>query len=358
MAIDVFLLHFSPMLNQFLPTRKVLQKIFLNEGIHQRLGEILEKLCLDGAGAGSPALQEQRVDVKEERKVELKYVDKIFELLGHLVQAASLSTKVEFSVVVEASLVKIVRGGIERKDLSESTIAGKATRRFLKLIAQLTFGMHTSDLNQMTLFQRRAGDHGPGGESQVMKCLVDILRLYAHSLEGQADPTASTQATEQQQAQNSSQLTLIYDTLKLLSNLCSYSSDLCKQASSAGIHEVLDPLTRHILNLSPPLSLTKSLKLLTHLLSLFRNVHANEDALSKSNILLQPSLFAQLLKFAYSHLFQILGKGNNQNISNLNGNQKVLEKLNLLHQICDNSCYLGLQFGKNPGAQIQNEEWS
>jgi len=47
MAIDVFLLHFSPMLNQFLPTRKVLQKIFLNERIHLKLGVILEKLCLD-----------------------------------------------------------------------------------------------------------------------------------------------------------------------------------------------------------------------------------------------------------------------------------------------------------------------
>jgi hypothetical protein len=119
----------------------------LNECIHERLGEILEKLCLDGEeGAGSQALLEQRVEIKEERKVELKYVDKIFELLGHLVQAASLNTKAAFSVVVEASLVKIVRKGIERKDLSESTIAGKATRRFLKLIALLTFGMHASDL--------------------------------------------------------------------------------------------------------------------------------------------------------------------------------------------------------------------
>ena len=143
-----------------------------------------------------------------------------------------------------------------------------------------------------------------------------------------------------------------------MSNLCSYSSDLCKQASSSAIHEVLDPLARSILNLSPPLSLTKSLKLLTHLLSLFRNVHTNEDAPNKSNIVLLPSLFMQFLKFAYGHLFQILGKSNNQNISNLHSNPKVLEKLNLLHQICDNSCYLGLQFGKISGAPIQNDDWS
>lgn len=219
MAIDVFLLHFSPMLNQFLPTRRVLQSIFLNEGIHERLGEILGKLCTDG---GAATTAETRIEVKEERKVELKYVDKIFELLGHLVQAAPLSTKAAFSVVVESSLVQIVRRGIDRKDLSESRIEGKATRRFLKLIAQLTFGMHASDLKQSTLFKPRADERGPGAESQVMKCLVDILRLHAQSLDTHKGQRAEAQASEQQ-AQQSSQLTLIYDTLKLLSNLCSYS---------------------------------------------------------------------------------------------------------------------------------------
>ena len=73
-------------------------------------------------------------DLAEEKQVEAKYVDKVFELLGYLIHGTTFQNKIDFSTVIEKSLVKIVQGGIDRNDLSETTIAGKATRRLLKLV--------------------------------------------------------------------------------------------------------------------------------------------------------------------------------------------------------------------------------
>lgn len=42
MAIDVYLLHFNPLLQNYLPSKSVLQEIFLNEGLHIKLITILE----------------------------------------------------------------------------------------------------------------------------------------------------------------------------------------------------------------------------------------------------------------------------------------------------------------------------
>ena len=107
--------------------------------------------------------------------------------MGQMVQGASLQTKIAFSSVFDASLVKIIRASIERRNLSETSVAGKATRRFVKLIAQLTFGMHAGDLKQMTLFQRQDGVPAPGSECQVIKCLVDILKLSGQSIDKSKD---------------------------------------------------------------------------------------------------------------------------------------------------------------------------
>lgn len=49
------------------------------------------------------------------------------------------------------------------------------------------------------------------------------------------------------------------------------------------------------------------------------------------------------MKFSYSHLHQILGKSNPQNnYPNSSSNPKVFEKINLLHQICNQTLHLGL----------------
>ena len=88
----MFLLHFSPMLNHCLPTRKVLQSIFLKENIHTKLGLILEKLCQDDQDTALRGDSQQflRTDHIEEKKVEAKYVDKVFELLGYLIHGTTL----------------------------------------------------------------------------------------------------------------------------------------------------------------------------------------------------------------------------------------------------------------------------
>ena len=63
-----------------------------------------------------------------------------------------MQNKIEFCSVIDQSLVKIVRLGGDRKDVIDSAIFGKATRRLLKLITQLIIGVPKDAISLLPIF--------------------------------------------------------------------------------------------------------------------------------------------------------------------------------------------------------------
>lgn len=49
----------------------------------------------------------------------MKYIDKIFELMGSMIQGAGLGTKRIFATITDWCLLKIVKAGLNKKSLSE-----------------------------------------------------------------------------------------------------------------------------------------------------------------------------------------------------------------------------------------------
>ena len=86
MAIDVFLLHFSQLIQSVLLPQAELSLIFIRESVSDKLAKIIPKLI--------ESIHKSQVD-SEEYLIAQKYIDKTFELLQHL-QNGNDEVKMQF----------------------------------------------------------------------------------------------------------------------------------------------------------------------------------------------------------------------------------------------------------------------
>ena len=102
----------------------------------------------------------------------------------------------------------------------------------------------------------------------VLPCLVEILKFFFDDIQ-------------------TIQMTLIYDNLKLLSLLCSFSSSRTQQASQFGLLHTLKLLIEHILSLSDKFSQNKRVKLFRQILTLLQDNIQNGSEFTKVEMLNQ-----------------------------------------------------------------------
>lgn len=241
MAIDVFLLHFDQSIQSILLPQAELTTIFTEEGVPEKLAKIVPHLI---AAVEADCSQKLPKNSDDDPSVSLKYVDKAFDLLQHLLRGSDEARlRVCSKEVFQDCLVKhAIRLAREPVAFSQTLI-----RKFMKLVQSLMAPPVSEKLLEK-LFQ-----------VGTVVSLVEILKFYFKDIEA-------------------IEMTLIYDNLKLLNSICSHSRARMQQAAQCGLVQTLKQILVHILKLNDQFSSNKKIKLFKQILVLLlTNVKLGSD---------------------------------------------------------------------------------